>query len=188
MIPRRGVLRFAVAALFALLGLLGLLPGAAQGQIPSAREVVAPAAYVSLQPVPRGRAFQLAVVLKIRPGFHINAREASMDYLIPTDLQAVAPAGFRAGAVAYPKGALRKFSFSPEKPLNVYEGTAVIRISLNALANAPLGAQHIPLKVRYQACSDEICLPPVTVSLDAELIVAAAGAAAKPVHSELFLQ
>ncbi|MBZ5703478.1 MAG: protein-disulfide reductase DsbD N-terminal domain-containing protein [Acidobacteriia bacterium] len=185
MIPRRGVLRLALAALLALLGLLCPPRGAAQ--LPSAREVVAPAAYVSLQPVPRGRAFQLAVVLKIRPGFHINAREASMDYLIPTDLQAAVPAGFHAGAVTYPKGALRKFSFSPEKPLNVYQGTAVLRISLSALPSAPLGAQRIPLKLRYQACSDEICLPPVTVALDAELHVAAAGAAAKPVHSELFL-
>lgn len=184
MILRRGVSRLAVAALLALLGML--CPPRGTAQIPSAREVVAPAAYVSLQPVPRGRAFQLAVVLKIRPGFHINAREASMDYLIPTDLQAAVPAGFRAGAVTYPQGALRKFSFSPGKPLNVYEGTAVIRISLNALASAPLGAQRIPLKLRYQACSYEICLPPVTVALDAELNVAAAGAAAKPAHPELF--
>ena len=184
MISRRGVLRLAVPTLLALLGMLCPPRGAAQ--LPSGREVVAPAAYVSLQPVPRGRAFQLAVVLKIRPGFHINAREASMDYLIPTDLQAAVPAGFRAGAVTYPKGALRKFSFSPKQPLNVYQGTAVLRISLNALADAPLGAQHIPLKLRYQACSDEICLPPVTVSLDAQLNVAAAGAAAKPAHPELF--
>ena len=184
--PCRAARRLAVVALIALPGVLCAPRAAAQAQIPSGREVVTPSAYVSLQPVPRGRAFQLAVALKIRPGFHINAREASLDYLIPTDLQASLPAGFRAGHVAYPKGTLRKFPFSPGKPLNVYAGTAVLRLPLTVLATAPLGAQRIPLKLRFQACSDEICLPPVTLSLDAELTVAAAGSAAKSVHAEFF--
>ena len=33
--------------------------------------------------------------------------------------------------------------------------------------DAPTGAQHIPLKLRYQACNNEVCLPPVTLPVDA---------------------
>ncbi|MHB8499465.1 MAG: protein-disulfide reductase DsbD N-terminal domain-containing protein [Candidatus Acidiferrales bacterium] len=160
------------------------LPSAPQ-QVPSPKDVVAPTTYVSLEPVGRGGQFQIAVVLKIRPGFHINAREKSADYLIATDLRADAPAGFQLGEVSYPKGALHTFAFS-KTPLNVYEGTITLRLPATALANAPLGPQHIPLKLRYQACSTEICLPPVTLALDAALTVGSSAAAAKPSHPEIF--
>jgi thiol:disulfide interchange protein len=154
-------------------------------QIPSGREVVSAAAYVSSDPVARGSSFQVAVVMKIRNGFHVNAREKSADYLIATDLRAEVPAGFKAGDVSYPKGELRIFSFS-KKPLNVYEDQVILRWELSALANAPLGAQHIPLKLRYQACSHEVCLPPVTQDVDATLNVTATANASRPAHPELF--
>ena len=165
---------------------IAALPSAAQ-QVPSPKDVVAPTIYVSLDPVGRGSAFQLAAVLKIRPGFHINAREKSEDYLIATDLRAEAPAGFQLGEVSYPKGALHTFTFS-KTPLNVYEDTIVLRLPITAIPSAPLGPQHLPLKLRYQACSTEICLPPVTLSLDATINVAASASAAKSVHPEIFPQ
>jgi len=130
-----------------LLIFLAAMPSApAPPQLPSGKEVVAPMAYVSLAPVGRGSAFQLAVVLKIRQGFHINARQAS---------------------------------------LNVYEDKVVIRMALSAQPDAPLGAQHIPLKLRYQACSLDACLPPVTLNVDAAVTVAAANIS-RPAHPELF--
>ena len=121
--------------------------------------------------------------MKIRPGFHINAREKSEDYLIATDLKSDLPAGFKSGEVVYPQGKLEKFAFA-KAPLNVYQGSVTVRLPLTALANAPLGEQHIPLKLRYQACSSEICLPPVTLTLDAAIHIAAASS--KPVHPEIF--
>lgn len=157
----------------------------AQEQTPSPRDVVSPTVYVSAEPAARGVPFQVAVVFKIRPGFHVNAREKSADYLIATDLHAEIPAGFKAGDVVYPKGQLHAFTFA-KNPLNVYEGTVVLRMPMTPLANAPLGAQQIPLKLRYQACSTAICLPPVTIDLHAEINIVANTAAAKPAHAELF--
>ena len=155
-------------------------------QVPSGREVVKPQVFASLDPVGRGSSFQIAVVMKIRPGFHVNAREKSEEYLIATDLRAEAPAGFKAGEVVYPRGTLKTFAFSKDKPLNVYTDTVIVRLPLTALATAPLGVQHVPLKLRYQACSNEICLPPVTLDLDAAVNVAASASASKPAHRELF--
>jgi hypothetical protein len=166
--------------------LLLSVAGLAQSpKIPSARDVVSPAVYVSAEPAARGVPFQLAVVFKIRPGFHVNAREKSADYLIATDLRSEVPVGFKAGGVSYPKGELHTFSFS-KTPLNVYQGTVTLRMPITALANAPVGPQQIPLKLRYQACSTEICLPPVTIDLQATINIVASGAAAKPAHAEIF--
>ncbi|HME11290.1 MAG TPA: protein-disulfide reductase DsbD N-terminal domain-containing protein [Candidatus Acidoferrum sp.] len=155
-------------------------------QMPSGKDVVSPAAYASADPAARNVPFQIAVVLKIRPGFHVNAREKSEDYLIATDLKLDLPAGFTAGDVVYPKGMLHTFSFSKDKPLNIYEGSVTLRVPVTASSAAPLGAQHLPLRLRYQACSNEACLPPVTLPVDAEVNIAASGA--KPSHPEIFAQ
>ena len=125
--------------------------------------------------------------MNIRQGFHVNAREKSDEYLIATDLKAQLPTGFTAGEVVYPKGKLETFPFS-KKPLNVYQGTVILRIPVNALAAAPLGEQHIPLKLRYQACSTTECLPPATLPLEAVVNIAADAATARPSHPELFPQ
>jgi hypothetical protein len=95
------------------------------------------------------------------------------------------PAGFKAGDVAYPKGQLHTFTFS-KTPLNVYQGTVTLHMPVTALSTAPVGAQKILLKMRYQACSTEICLPPVTIDLQAAVNIVASAAAAKPAHAELF--
>jgi len=174
-----------ICAVF-LLAFALLLPGIAASQAPSGKDVVSPEAFVSFDPVARGKSFQVAVVMKIRSGFHVNAREVSADYLIPTDLRAEVPAGLHMGEIVYPKGTLQTFTFSKDKQLNVYTDSVVIRIPLTALPNAPLGEQNLPLKLHYQACSNEICLPPVTLSLVAKIDITDKPSAARPVHSELF--
>ena len=90
-----------------------LLPGGPSraGQVPSGKDVVSPNVYVSFDPAGRGTSAQIAVAMKIRPGFHVNAHEKSADYLIATELKSETPAGFTAGAVAYPKGKLEQFKF-----------------------------------------------------------------------------
>jgi len=165
-----------------------ILAPALSSQTPSGRDVVAPEAFASHDPVARGMSFQVAVVMKIRPGFHVNARQVTEDYLIPTDLRTELPAGFKLGAVAYPKGTLQTFTFSKNKQLNVYTGNVTILLPLTVLSSAPLGPQHIPMKLRYQACSTEICLPPVTKDVDAAVNIVANSSAAKPANAEIFSQ
>jgi len=158
---------------------------AAPAQVPRASAVVEPHAYASLEPVPRGRVFEIAVVARIRPGFHLNAHEVSQDYLIPTQLEAALPAGFRLRETRYPPGVLRKFRFSPAK-LSVYTGSVVLRMRLEALSAAPLGRRELPLALSYQACNEEACFPPVKVPVSAEIEIAPAGAAARAAHASLF--
>jgi hypothetical protein len=175
----------AITTLAVLVTLLAILP-AGYSQSVTGKEVVAPTAYVSYDPVARGMSFQVAVVMKIKPGFHVNAREVTEDYLIPTDLRADVPAGFKISDVIYPKGTLQTFTFSKDKKLNVYTDSVTVRLPLAVLPNAPTGPQHLPMKLKYQACSMEICLPPVTKDVDAIINVVAAASGAKPANSEIF--
>jgi hypothetical protein len=176
-----------LAAFFLVCACVALCASRVAAQAPpSGKDVVAPTTYVSFDPVARGAAFQVAVIMKIRPGFHVNAREVTEDYLIRTDLRAEVPAGFKAGEVVYPKGTLQTFSFSKNKPLNVYSDSVTLFVPVTALSEAPAGTQHMPMKLRYQACSAEICLPPVTLNMDVPLNVAATPGAARPAHPEVF--
>jgi DsbC/DsbD-like thiol-disulfide interchange protein len=154
--------------------------------MPSASAVANPHAYVSLDPVPRGSEFQVAVVVDIARGFHMNSHKPTDAYLIPTTITPQLPAGIQLGEAIYPSGRLEKFSFSPTKPLDVYSGSVALRLRLTARADAPLGATTIPVTLRYQACNDAACLPPVKVPVTVALQVAATGTKPRVVHPEVF--
>jgi thiol:disulfide interchange protein DsbD len=177
---------------FALGGALAVLFAASgaysQGGagLPNPATVVKPQAYVSNEPVPKGKEFQIAVVVDIARGFHMNSHKPTDEYLIATSLTAQLPAGFQLADTLYPEGKLEKFSFSPNKPLDVYTGRVTLKMRLMAQGNAPLGQATIPLTLRYQACNDAACLPPVKVPVTVPVTIAPAGAKTQSVHPELF--
>jgi thioredoxin:protein disulfide reductase len=155
------------------------------GALPPAANVLQPQAYVSLQPVPRGHSFQIAVVGKITPGFHINAHMPSEDYLIPTKVIASLTPGVFLVETTYPRGMMRAFRFS-KTPLRVYESSFTVLMKLRANGSAPLGPQKIPLTVSYQACNEDACLPPTSVPVTADLEIAGEDTTPHPVHPEIF--
>jgi thiol:disulfide interchange protein DsbD len=158
---------------------------AQENAFPAASSVLQPQAYVSLQPVPRGRAFEIAVVGKISPGFHINAHVPSEDYLIPTKITADLSPGVFLVETTYPSGVMRAFRFS-KTPLRVYEGSFTVRMKLRVNGAAPLGPQKILLTVGYQACNQDACLPPTKIPVAANLEIAAADTPTHPVHTDIF--
>jgi DsbC/DsbD-like thiol-disulfide interchange protein len=151
-------------------------------------DVVKTHAYVSLDPVPRGKDFQVAVVVDINEAYHMNSHKPSEAYLIPTIITPQLPAGIILADTIYPEGHLKKFAFSPDKPLNVYAGSVTLRLKLNAGGAAALGPATIPMILRYQACNNSACLPPVKVPVSVQLKIAAAGTASHAVHPEIFSQ
>ncbi|MGH9734615.1 MAG: protein-disulfide reductase DsbD N-terminal domain-containing protein [Candidatus Acidiferrales bacterium] len=161
-------------------------PTSAQSGILAPATVVKPRAYVSLQPIPRGKQFQVAVVATIVAGYHVNSHKPSDPYLIPTTITPELPKGFQLVDIIYPPGQEKRFPFSPDKPLNVYSGRVTLRLKLTAQNDAALGLTTIPLTLRYQACNDAACLPPVKLPVSAKLDVAAATAQSRPVHPEIF--
>jgi thiol:disulfide interchange protein DsbD len=170
---------------FLALAVLTLNASAQDSAYPPAASVLQPQAYVSLQPVPRGRSFEIAVVAKISPGFHINAHMPSEDYLIPTKVMADLSPGVFLVETTYPRGVMRAFRFS-KTPLRVYEGSFTVRMKLRTNGAAPLGPQKIGLTVGYQACNQDACLPPTKLSVTANVEIAAVDTPAHPAHTDIF--
>ena len=154
--------------------------------VSSPAAVVKPRAFVSLAPVPRGKEFQIALAVEIAHGYHMNSHHPTDKYLIPTTLTPKLPTGFELLDTIYPAGRIEKFSFSPDKGLDVYSGSVTLKLRLIAHNDAPIGAVTLPVTLRYQACNDTTCLPPVKVPVDVRVDVAAAGAATHAAHPEIF--
>lgn len=120
--------------------------------------------------VKRGGTAQIAVVLEIDEGYHINSNRPSDKNLIPTALKFERAAGLTTSPVAYPKAKLRKFEFS-SKPLSVFEGKTVLKLTARALPTAAAGAQMLKAKLTVQACNDQACLRPQTIDVSIPLNV-----------------
>jgi thiol:disulfide interchange protein DsbD len=162
------------------------VPLQASSNPPIASTVVKPRIFVSLDPVPRGKEFKVAVVADIASGFHMNSHKPTDEYLIATTLKAELPAGFELIDTIYPKGKLEKFAFSPEHPLDVYSESVTLVLRLSAKSTVVLGPTEISMILRYQACNDSTCLPPVKLPLTAKFNLAEESATPKEVHPEVF--
>ena len=102
----------------------------------------------------RGRT-TVSLVVTLEPGWHVNAHEPGRKYLIPTTLEVDPPPQSTVVAVRYPEPVSRTLPFAGDQPLALYEGTFAIEVDLDGPAEGPLSG-----RLRYQACSDERCLPP----------------------------
>src|ERR1700733_8775138 len=157
-----------------------------ESNLPDASTIVKPHIFVSLDPVPRGKEFKIAVVADIPKGFHMNSHKPTDDYLIATTLKPQLPARLELLDIIYPKGKLEKFSFSPDHPLDVYSESVTLVLRLSAKSTAALGLTEIPMILRYQACNDSACLPPVNLPVDAKFILSEEGTTPREVHPEIF--
>jgi len=115
------------------------------------------------------------IVVTIQDGWHVNSNTPSEEFAIPTVLE-LDPATAELVEAAYPPHAMKAFEFTGGRELAVYDGTFPIMFRAKLAA----GATKITAKVRYQACSDRVCLPPntATVDIDASTISAAPAVAA----------
>ncbi len=115
----------------------------------------------------RGKLF-----INIKKPYHVNANPASEDYLIPTELRIDKGKHYTVGKITYPKGKMMAFSFSPNKPLAVYEGRTAIGFELALAKDAPKGDLKVPALLRYQACDDVACYPPQRIPIEIVIKVA----------------
>jgi len=115
----------------------------------------------------------LALDVRVRDGWHVNAHDPNRPYLIATELTVEPPPSVTVAAIDYPEAVLRSLRFAPGEPLRLYEGRFTIGVRLSGAATGPVTG-----RLRYQACSDETCLPPRTLPVSMALADAAAPPAA----------
>lgn len=107
---------------------------------------------------------RLQVQLRVAEGWHVNAHVPLQDYLIPTTLTGAD--GIVLEDVSYPEPEIRTLGFQSEA-LALHEGTLVMTATFSTEGVAD--RRRIPIDLRLQACSDEICLAPETVRLQVAL-------------------
>lgn len=111
-----------------------------------------------------GGSAEANITLTIQSGYHVNANPPTFPYLKATALDVSAADGISLGSITYPKALEKKFPFA-EKPLAVYEGTTIVKALLKADPAAKPGQRSLSAQVRIQACDDQVCYAPGTLSL-----------------------
>ena len=147
---------------------------AAQGQFPMTaaqdRSVAKAAAVEYMFPeqvtVPAAKASEVPLHFRIRQGLHINSHAPKDDFLIPTTFSIPAASGVRLEGATYPAGTDFTLPLDPKNKLSVYTGEFII----NARIVAARGNHLVEAKLRYQACDNNACMPPKTITVPIDVI------------------
>ena len=128
---------------------------------------------------------RIAMELAIHEPWHINGHEPLSEFLIPTDISFKAADGLGFEKISYPPADERVFSFS-EEPVLVYEGLAYITAQVSV--GEALAGQTVKISgiIGYQACNDEICLPPADYEFSFEIAVAQPNEEVKQINAAVF--
>ena len=168
MIAAKSGMCIAVAAVLALASAL------ASGQRPlvdgAGRSVVKPAAVEYLYPeqvtVPAGKAATVTLHFRVALGLHINSHTPGEDELIPTTLSIPDDSGVRLEGAVYPPGAEFTLPLDPTTKLSVYSGEFTIQARIIATP----GDHLVEVRLRYQACDNNACMPPKTITAVIDVI------------------
>jgi thioredoxin:protein disulfide reductase len=112
-----------------------------------------------------GDSVQGTITATIADGWHVNSNTPTEEFSIPTVLELDPATAELIGEVGYPPHAMKAFGFTGGKELAVYDGTFPIAFR----AKLKPGATKIGAILRYQACSDSVCLPPKRATVDIDI-------------------
>ncbi len=110
-----------------------------------------------------GDAVTAKVQVQVQSGYHVNSNTPTDAYLIPLRLTWESTV-WQPGEVTFPKPVLEKYEFA-EKALSVFTGNFEIVTKFKVPAEAPSGLNIVAGKLRYQACTNQMCLPPKTLEV-----------------------
>lgn len=186
---QRGVLRIAQTIFVSLL-ILGTIASAQTFTLDNpiadtAEPVVHAELFSSLDKAYRGGELRVALVARIKEGWHINSNRPLEEYLIPTELQFDSTSGVALEKVVFPQALERTFAFS-ETPLAVFEGEFVIGAVLKIAQEHDGETLKLAGALHYQACTDVACAAPESVSFTLELPLVHIEQAANLQHTEIF--
>ena len=108
-----------------------------------------------------GRTAQGSIVMEIPSGLHVQSNRPLDKFLVATKLEIEAPQGLRVGPALYPRAVLRNLKFSKGR-VAVFEGRTVIRFRVTVPANFGSNSAEIKARLKFQACNDDACFPPLT--------------------------
>ena len=110
-----------------------------------------------------GTGTEVTLSLQLRNGYHCNSNKPLDDYLVPLKLTWT-PGDLESPEVIYPRPQMEKYSFS-QSPLSVYTGNFDLVTKFKVSPTAGAGQVFVKGKLRYQACTDRMCLQPKTIDV-----------------------
>ena len=139
--------------------------------------------YISYDKVQPGSEFQIAIVVTIADGWHVNANP-TRDPLIPTTITPPDLPNITFGDVVYPAG--DTLNIASIGLASVYHDTISFGIPVTLLESAPVEPITLDLELRYQACNDEQCLLPETLNVSIPIEVVGKEETVLPTNEEIF--
>ena len=136
------------------------------------------------EPVVAGEVLQLAAVVKVEHGWHVNSDEPGDEFSMPTTVAWLVPEGWPEPMTIFPEGELLEFDFS-DVPIEVWEGEVVL-VGRMTVPEDAAGSIRPRVEVTAQACNNTQCLPPVAVKAGVDLQIAPPGTESAPANSKLF--
>jgi DsbC/DsbD-like thiol-disulfide interchange protein len=103
----------------------------------------------------------------VQPGSHVNSNKPKSEYLIPLKLEWES-GPVKAESVSYPQPEEIKVG---GETLSVFTGSFTISTQFKALEDVPAGAATISGKLRYQACNDQMCFRPSSLTVRLPVVV-----------------
>jgi cytochrome c biogenesis DsbD-like protein len=117
--------------------------------------------------VKRGGTVTETLQVVVLPGYHVNNDKPKDEFIIPLKLTWT-PGLLDAKGVEFPKAEELKVG---GQDLLVFTGTFPIKTQFQAPANAPVGPATLVGKIRYQACSSDMCFRPSTVEVKLPVVI-----------------
>ncbi len=127
-----------------------------------------------------GKTYPAAVVVEMKPSWHINSAVPYADWLIPAELSFDSLPGITPKNLMYPKA---HDAMLGEQTISVYSDTVVIRFDINISNDIKPGEYTLPIRFTYQPCNDKECRAPETDTVNLAITVGEEGS---PIHSDIF--
>ncbi len=165
--------------------LVAVVCGSVAGQPKPVKHKVSLDAKLSQDKVHAGSVVSAALIANIEQGWHINSPAPADENMIATTLAVQRGETLDSVEVSFPHGQEMQFGFT-DVPLEVFDGTLLISLKLHVATKVKPGVYTVPVTLRYQACSDNVCLPPTGVSTELVLIVAPSSESVNRINTALF--
>jgi len=130
-----------------------------------------------------GQTTRIAFLVNVAEGWHINPNPSAREAAIPTSVRVDSELGTKLKAIRYPDPITHVVDGDV---LEVYEGKIRIFADLEVPAGAAGQREKLQIHIRYQACTDQFCDRPRTVSFSTGIDVAEAGVTVSQQNAAIF--
>jgi DsbC/DsbD-like thiol-disulfide interchange protein len=150
-------------------------------------EVLDVQTYLSQDGVHPGGNIDVAFLLDIVQGWHINGPELDDPFLIACTLTIEEDDTVEVVEIYYPVPETRTTSFS-EVELQVYEGKVVLGARVKVSEASSHGKKLLKARFLYQACDDVSCMAPETLQFEIPTHVVPSSQVANKINQKIFAQ